>query len=81
MWNSYPTQRVLLLFIVQLFATPWTAAHQAPLSMQFPRQEYWIGLLFTAPGDVPDPGIDPTSSALIGGFFTSEPTREALRGY
>ena len=48
--------------------TPWTIAHQAPLSMGFPRQEYQSGL----PGDLPDPGIKPVSPALIGGFFTTE---------
>ena len=56
----------------QLFATPWTVADQAPLSMGFPRQEYWSGLPFPSPGDLPDPGIEPTSPAL-GGFFTTEP--------
>ena len=43
----------------RLFATPWTVAHQAPLSMGFPRQEYWNGLPFPSPGDIPDPGIEP----------------------
>ena len=46
------------------FATPWTLAHQAPLSMGFPRQEYWSGLLFPSPGDLSDPGIEPASCAL-----------------
>ena len=46
---------------VQLFATPWTVAHQAPLSMGFFRQEYWSGLACPPPGDLPDPGIEPTS--------------------
>ena len=46
------------------FATPWTGAHQAPLSMEFPRQEYWTGLPFSSPGDLPDPGIKPVSPAL-----------------
>ena len=46
------------------FAIPWTVAHQAPLSMEFSRQEYWSGLLFPSPGDLPDPGIEPGSSAL-----------------
>ena len=46
---------------VQLFGTPWTIAHQAPLSMRFPRQEYWSGLPCPPPGDLPDPGIKPTS--------------------
>ena len=46
---------------VQLFVTPWTVACQAPLSMGFPRQEYWSGLPFPSPGDLPSPGIEPTS--------------------
>ena len=46
---------------VPLFATPWTVAHQAPLSMGFSRQEYWSGLPFPPPGDFPDTGIEPTS--------------------
>ena len=50
---------------VQLFRTPQTAAHQAPLSMGFPRQKYWSGLPFPPPGDLPDPGIEPTSSACF----------------
>ena len=45
-------------------ATPWTVAHRAPLSMGFSRQEYWSGLPFPSPGDLPDPGIEPKSSAL-----------------
>ena len=45
-------------------ATPWIAAHQAPLSMGFPRQEYWGGLPFPSPGDLPHPGIKPRSPAL-----------------
>ena len=55
------------------FATPWTVAHQAPLLMGFPRQEYWSGLPFPSPRDLPDPGIEPASPALAGGFFTTEP--------
>ena len=54
-------------------ATPWTVAHQFPLSMGFPRQEYWSGLPFPSPGDLPDPGIEPVSLALAGRFFTTEP--------
>ena len=54
-------------------ATPWTVAHQAPLSMGFPRQEYWSGLSFPSPGDLPNPGIKPTSPALADGFLTIEP--------
>ena len=44
--------------------TPWSVAHQAPLSMEFPRQEYWSGLPFSFPGDLPDPGIKPAYPAL-----------------
>ena len=55
--------------------TPWTVAHQAPLSMGFSRQEYWNGLPFPSPRDLPDPGIEPTAPALTGGFFTTQPTR------
>ena len=58
---------------VQLFSTTWTVAHQAPLSVEFSRQEYWIGLPFLPPGDLPDPGIEPVSLALAGEFFISEP--------
>ena len=59
---------------VQLFATPWAVAHQAPLSMGFSRQGYWSGLPCPPPGDLPDPGIKPaslTSSGLAGGIFTA----------
>ena len=65
-----------MLSRVQLFATPWTVAHKAPLSMEFSRQEYWSGLPFPSPGNLPDPGIKPmslASHALVGGFFTTEP--------
>ena len=57
-------EEVKLLSCVQLFVTPWTVARQAPLSMGFSRQEYWSGLPFPSPGDLPDPGIKPGSSAL-----------------
>ena len=60
------------LSCVQLFATPGTAACQAPRSVGFPRQEYWGGLPFPSPGDLPDPGIEPTSPAFSGGFLTTE---------
>ena len=55
------------------FATPWAIAHQAPLSMEFPRQEYWSGLLFPAPEDLLDRGLEPAPPALAGRFFTLEP--------
>ena len=58
---------------VQILVTLWTVACQAPLSMGFFRQEYWSGLTFPSPGDLPDPGIEPASLALAGGFFTTEP--------
>ena len=54
---------VQLLSRVQLFATTWTVAHQPPLFMEFPRQEYWSGLPFPSLGDLPDPGIKPMSPA------------------
>ena len=60
------------------FVTPWTVASQAPLSMGFLRQEYWSGLPFPSPGDLPNPGIKPTSPALAGGFFTTEPPGKLL---
>ena len=65
---------------VWLFATPWTVACQASLSMGFSRQEYWSGLPLPPPGDLPNPGIKPVSlmsPALTGGFFTSSTTWEA----
>ena len=66
---------------VWLFATPWTVAYQAPLSMGFSRQEYWSGLPFPSPGDLPDPGVEPrdrTWVSRIGGRrFNLWATREA----
>ena len=62
---------------VRLFVTSWTVAHQVPMSMEFSRQEHWSGLPFSFPGDLPDPGIKPTSPAspgLVGRFFTIEPS-------
>ena len=56
-----------------LFATPWTIAHQAPPSMEFSRQEYWSGLPFPSPGDLPNPGIKPGSPALWAEALSSEP--------
>ena len=55
------------------FVTPWTVAHQAPQSKEFPRHEHWSGLLFPPPGALPDPGMEPLSPASAAGFFTSEP--------
>ena len=62
-------------------ASSRTVAGQAPLSMEFSRQEYWSGLLCPPPGDLPDPGIkpmSPASPALAGGFFTTEPPGKPL---
>ena len=67
-----------MLSCVQLFATQ-TVAYQAPLSMEFPRQEYWSELPFPTPGDLPDPGIKPESPALAGGFFTTAPPGKLKR--
>ena len=64
---------MLSLSHVQLFSTPRMAAHQAPMSVGFLRQEYMSGLPFPPPGDLPDPGTEPASPALAGGFFTIEP--------
>ena len=61
------------LSCVWLFVTPWTVAHQAPLSKRFPRQEYWSGLPFPSSGELPDPGTELTSPALASEFFTTQP--------
>ena len=61
------------------FATPQTVARQAPLSVGFCRQEYWSGLPFPSPGDLPDSGIEPASPALAGRFFTAEPSGKPSR--
>ena len=69
-----------LLSHVGLFAIPWSVARQAPLSIVFPRQEYWSSLPFPTPGNLPDPGIEPKSPespALSGGFLTASATWEA----
>ena len=58
---------------VQLFVTSWTVTFQAPLSTGFSRQEHWSGLPFLSPGDLPDPGIEPTFPALAGRLFTTQP--------
>ena len=71
--------KVKLLSRVQLFATPWTVAYQAPPSMGFPRQECWSGLPFPSPGDLPDPGVEPRSPALLAEALLSEPPGKPLR--
>ena len=67
--------KLLALSHVQLFVTLRTVTHQAPLSMEFSKQEYWNGLPFLSPGDLPDPGMEPMSPAL-GSFFTTEPSKK-----
>ena len=63
------------------FATPWTMAHKTPQSMRFLTQEYWSGLPFPPPGDLPNSGIKSTSPSLLaGGFFTTEPPRIFITG-
>ena len=72
-----------VLSCFRLFADPWTVARQAPLSMGYPMQEYWSGLPFPPPGDLPNPGIEPrspASPALAGGFFTPEPSEKPGKG-
>ena len=65
--------KVKSLSCVRLFVTPWTVGHQAPASMGFSRQEYWSGLPFPSPGDLPDSGIEPGSPALQADILTYEP--------
>ena len=64
-----------------LFVTPWTVAHQAPLSMEFSRQEYWSGLQFPTQGDLPDPGIKPTSLASLHWFSSVQFSRSVVSDY
>ena len=68
--NTYPFKKKC---ITDICVTLWTLALQVPLSMGFPRQEYWSGLPFPPPVDLPNPGIKPTSPALAGRFLTTEP--------
>ena len=78
---SWPYETVLcvcVLSLAQPFATPWTVALQAPLSMELSRQGYWSGVPFPSPRDLPNPGIKPQSSALQADFFTVWATREAF---
>ena len=63
---------------VRLFVILWTVAYQAPLFMEFSRQEYWSGLPFFSPGDLPNPGIKPRSTALEADALTSEPPGKSL---
>ena len=76
-WNfsGKSTGKVKSLSRVRLFATPWTVAYHAPQFMEFFRQEYWSGLPFPSPRDLPDPGIEPRSPALWADTLRSEPLR------
>ena len=67
-----------LLSRVWPFVTPWTVAYQAPLSVGFSRQEYWSGLPFPSPGNLPNPGIEPGSPAFQADALTSEPPGKPL---
>ena len=69
-----------LLSRVRLFVTPWTVGHQAPPSMGFSRQEYWSGLPFPSPGDLPGPGIEPGSPALWADALLSDPPGNPPKG-
>ena len=71
--KSVKFSEVKLLSHVRLFVIQWTVAHQAPPSMGFSRQEYWSGLPFPSPGDLPNPGIKPRSSTLQADTLPSEP--------
>ena len=71
--SNYQISEVELLSHVQLFVTPWTVAYLAPPSMEFSKQEYWSGLLFPPPGDLPNPGIEPGSPTLQADALLSEP--------
>ena len=72
--SMFPKQLAVVqsLSHMQLWATSWAAAHQSPLSLGFSRKEYWRRLPFPPLGDLPDPQIEPTSPALVDGFFTTE---------
>ena len=69
---------VQLLSHIQLFVTPWTVVHQAPLSMEFSKQEYLSGLPFPTTRDLPHPEIEPVSPSLAGRFFTTVPPGKSL---
>ena len=87
LWRKLPASfqrwkwKVKLLSRVQLFATPWTVAYQAPQSMEFSRQEYWSGLPFPSPQDLPDPGIKPESPTLRAVALPFEPPGKRFQRY
>ena len=71
-------KKLKLLSCVRLSATPWTVAHQGSLSMRFSRQEYWSGLTFPSPGDLPDPAIEPRYPALQADALLTQLLRRPL---
>ena len=85
MENFYVSEKILKVKVksfscVRLFATPWTVAYQAPPFMGFSRQEYWSGLPFPSPGDLPNPGIKPRSPAFQADSLPAEPQGKPLKG-
>ena len=81
LWSKGGVFMLSCFSCVQFFAALWTVACQAPLSIEFSRQEYWSGLPFSSPGDLPGPGIEPASPVLADGFFTTSTTWEAPLQY
>ena len=71
--------KVLVFNHVRVFATPWGIACQAPLPMEFSKQEYWSGLSFPSPGDLPNPGIKPRSHSLQTDSLPSEPPGKSIK--
>ena len=80
-WPVCLWSEVKSLSLVWLFATPWTVAYQAPLPLEFSRREYWSGLPFPFPGDLPNPGIEPWSPGLQADALLSEPPGKPLYSY
>ena len=78
--NDFLVMVQVRLIHVQLFVNPWTVAHQAPLSMGLSQQEYWSGLPFTSPGDLPNPGIKQEYPALQANSLPSEPPGKPSSG-
>ena len=78
--NDFLVRVQVRLSCVQLFVTPWTVAHQAPLSMGLSQQEYWSGLPFTSPGDLPNPGMKPEYPAMQANSLPSEPPGKPSSG-
>ena len=72
-WRKVEKVKVKSLSHVRLFVTQWTVAHHAPLSMEFSRQEYWSGLPVPSQGDLPNPGIEPSSPAMQADSLATEP--------